>query len=107
MISRKTQRMLEDVFENKRLFDDLPRTRKRIVAWGAGSTPSAFAHDGAVVSERELLSRILFQSPLDEPVSTVHPDWVVFGGGPLSGSIVEHESFPIGCRLVRRAEIRQ
>ena len=89
VIGRRTQSVLEDVFENKHLFDGLPQVRKRIVAWGAGSTPSVFAHDAAVVSERELLSRVLSQSPLDEPVSTIHPDWVVFGGGRLSGSTVE------------------
>src|SRR5215831_5661125 len=90
LIGRRTQLVLEDIFEDKSLFADLPQIRKRIVAWGAGSTPSVFEHDAAVVSERALLNRILPQPPLEEQTA-VHADWVVFGGGPLSGLIVEHE----------------
>jgi len=91
MIGRRTQSILEDIFENKSLFDDLPQIRKRIVSWGVESTPSVFAHDAAVVSERDLLSRILSQSPLEEQISAAHADWVIFAGGFFSGPIIEHE----------------
>jgi hypothetical protein len=96
MIGKRTQGILEDIFENKNLFDDLPRIRKRVVAWGVDSTPSVFAHDATVLSERALLNRILPKSPLEEQTSAARTDWVVFGARPFSGSIVEHE---FGSRL--------
>src|SRR5258708_32014053 len=57
MLSTATQSLLTDVFRGAGLLRDLPRIRRRVVAWGAKPALS-LPHSAVVVSEHEMLARL-------------------------------------------------
>lgn len=58
LLSRQTQSLLQDIFDDAALFEGASRIRRRIVRWGQGDSVVELPHDGAVVSEVELLNRL-------------------------------------------------
>ncbi len=56
MLGDQALALIRDIFDQPGLFADLPRIRKRVVAWGPGAKPVALEHSAVVVSE-ELLSQ--------------------------------------------------
>jgi hypothetical protein len=77
--------LIRDVFDQPNLFADLPRIRKRIVAWGLGAKPVALDHSAVVVSEELLLERI---RPVLAPNGV--SDWTILGAPPLPSPVVQH-----------------
>jgi hypothetical protein len=77
--------LIRDIFDQPGLFADLPRIRKRIVAWGPGAKPVALEHSAVVVSEELLLHGI---RPVLPPNG--HSDWTIFAARPLPAPAVEH-----------------
>ena len=68
MMGEITQKLLMDVFETQDLFADVPRIRRRIVAWGADSRPITLPHSAVVMSEQVLLTRMTVTVEWTEPI---------------------------------------
>jgi hypothetical protein len=85
MIGEAAQRLIVDIFEQDKLFRELPRIEKRIVAWGPGAKPVALDHSAVLVSEELLLDRLDAVSS-----GTGEPEWSVYSAAPLPGSSEEH-----------------
>ena len=78
--------LIRDIFDRPSLFDDAPRVRKRVVAWGTGAEPIAVEHSAVVVSEEALLDGIrpeLAEAGRDW-------GWTIFAARPLPVPVVEH-----------------
>jgi hypothetical protein len=102
MMGDATQKLLQDVFENRSLFEGLTRIRKRYVAWGIDSETIALPHSAIVVSENELLTRIRHGLGSTESSEFQTPEWTVFASPPLRPSAVEH---PFGSRMAAACEV--
>lgn len=85
MLSEAAQALLRDIFQKDHLFRDQPRIRRRIVAWGNNAAPVELDHSAAVVSEEELLSRLVI-----EESAICDPDWTICAAPPLPPSALEH-----------------
>ena len=59
MLSEHALLLIRDVFDQPRLFEDLPRIKKRIVSWGQGNAPVEVDNSAVVVSEEALLNGVL------------------------------------------------
>src|ERR1700733_3971849 len=72
LMGEATQSLLIDLFMDQKLFQGLPRIRKRVVAWGPGSQPTVVPHSALVISEHDLLERLWsrVQKPSEEPRDT-------------------------------------
>jgi hypothetical protein len=57
LVSESTQNLLADTFRSRKIFEGLPRIRKRIVAWSEGES-IVLPHSAIVVSEQTLLDRL-------------------------------------------------
>jgi hypothetical protein len=57
LVSESTQNLLADIFRSRKIFEGLPRIRKRIVAWGEGES-FVLPHSAIVASEQLLLDRL-------------------------------------------------
>lgn len=95
MLGERTQRLLEDVFSRRDLFQGLPQVRKRVVLWGEGPQALALPHSAAVVSERELLDRIhrhvpAVQRERHSNAQTLSAQWTIHAARPLPPSVLEH-----------------
>jgi hypothetical protein len=68
LLGEATQSLLTDLFVDKDLFAELPRIRKRVVAWGPGAHPIVLPHSAVVISEHDLLQRLWarVQTPIEE-----------------------------------------
>ncbi len=76
--------LIRDIFDQPGLFADLPRIRKRIVAWGPEAKPVALEHSAVLVSEELLLQGI---RPALRPNSD--SDWTIFAARPLPAPVIE------------------
>src|SRR6202522_3788563 len=85
MLGEAAQRLICDIFQQDRLFRDLPRIDKRIVAWGPGQTPVGVDHSAVVVSEESLLNSL-------GPVTgrNIEAEWTVCAAPPLPAPVAEH-----------------
>ncbi len=85
MLGDQALALVRDIFGQPALFADLPRIRKRIVAWGTGARPVALEHSAVVVSEELLLESI-------RPVLPPNGDsgWTIFAAPPLPSAAVQH-----------------
>jgi hypothetical protein len=72
LMGEATQSLLIDLFMDQKLFQGLPRIRKRVVAWGPGSQAIVLPHSALVISEHDLLERLWsrVQKPSEEPGDT-------------------------------------
>jgi hypothetical protein len=77
--------LLRDIFDQPALFADLPRIRKRVVAWGPDAKPVAVEHSAVVVSED-----LLLESTRPAHFAQADPGWTIFAARPLPSPAVEH-----------------
>jgi hypothetical protein len=101
MLSETTQKLLQDVFGKRHLFEGLPRIRARVVAWGANAEPLVLPHSAVVVSEQVLLDRIQPQAP-DEVVWEGDADWTILAARPLQTFSVERQ---FGSRIATASSV--
>ena len=85
--------LIRDIFDRPGLFADLPRIRKRVVAWGPGAAPIVVQHSAVVVSEEALLDAI--RPPLNQ-VGDLETQWTILAARPLPSPAIEHS---FGTRL--------
>lgn len=85
MLSEAAQELIRDIFHRDHLFRDLPRIRKRIVAWGPKATPVALDHSAVIVSEEALLSSLGVEGK-----AAGHADWTICAAPPLPAPTTEH-----------------
>jgi hypothetical protein len=85
MLSEAAQELIRDIFQNNDLFRDLPRIRKRVVAWGPEAAPVELDHSAVVVSEEDLLSGLGFEESPD-----TEADWTICAAPPVPASTTEH-----------------
>ena len=87
LLSEPAQKLIRSVFGLERSFDDLPRIRRRIVAWGAKSDAVAVDHCAVAISEEALLHRLggAFLPPLESS-----PTWTICAAKPLPVESREH-----------------
>src|SRR3954453_12852426 len=83
MLSDSTRLLLEDAFEDRTIFDGLPRIRQRIVSWGSFREPVLLPHTGIVVSESALLER-LWQKADFGASSAESSEWEIRCSGKVS-----------------------
>ena len=94
--------LIQDIFEQKHLFRDLPRIEKRVVAWGPEAVPVALDHSAVVVSEQFLLDSLWPGLELDSEPADTEAAWTVFASRPLPAEAVEHR---FGSRHARAAPV--
>ena len=80
--------LIRDIFDRPGLFADLPRIRKRVVAWGPGAAPIVVQHSAVVVSEEALLDAI--RPPLNQAGDLETP---VDYPGRSASSFPSHRTF--------------
>ena len=80
--------LIRDIFDQPALFDDLPRIRKRVVAWGPGAKPIEVEHSAVVVSEALLLASIRPQ--VRDQLEGGAAPWAIFAAPPLPSAVVQH-----------------
>jgi hypothetical protein len=95
MLSDSTRLLLEDAFEDRTIFDGLPRIRQRIVAWGSFREPVVLPHTGIVVSESALLERLWQKADFDAS-SAEASEWEIRCSGNASA---EGERRRFGSRV--------
>src|SRR5579863_8404443 len=90
MLSEHALALIRDVFNNPGLFQNEPRIRKRVVAWGHNSKPAQLDHSAVVASEELLLENLRPNlTHHDEPGSPA-PAWTIFASRPLPTPATEH-----------------
>jgi hypothetical protein len=99
MLSEAAQGLIRDIFQRADLFRDLPRIRKRVVAWGPDATPVELAHSAVIVSEEALLSSLGVKEDLPGDA-----EWTIYAASPLPVATIEHRfgdrmATPIPVRL--------
>jgi len=93
--------LIRDIFQRSDLFQDAPKIRKRMVAWGPNSNVLAVDHSAVVVSEELLLKELSPKLTLKD--SNTAPDWTIFASRPLPAPVEEH---PFGSRMASAAAVR-
>src|SRR5580700_1922171 len=88
MLSEPAQALIREVFGREHLFRDLPRIRKRIVAWGRSASPVELDHSAVVVSEELLLNSLGPAQPHEEAGADI--GWTIFASMPLPVAAAEH-----------------
>lgn len=88
MLSEAAQALIREAFGLDGLFRDLPRIRRRIVAWGPCASPVELDHSAVVVSE-ELLLESLGPPPPNTAAGTDF-DWTICASRPLPVRAAEH-----------------
>jgi hypothetical protein len=87
LLGEQALALIRDIFEQPGLFSNLPRVRKRIVAWGPGAKPVAIEHSAVVVSEEVLLNAI---QPVLISTGSQEAHWTIYSAPPLPAPVVEH-----------------
>jgi hypothetical protein len=83
--------LLRDVFDQPSLFADLPRIRKRIVAWGLQAKPVEVEHSAVVISEDALLDAVRPSFPPETKQDTAQEaSWTIYAARPLPHAVAEH-----------------
>ncbi len=87
LLGEQALALIRDIFDQPGLFADLPRIRKRIVAWGPSAKPGTVEHSAIVVSEESLLDAI---RPDLVPLGSQEVHWTIVAARPLPAPSVEH-----------------
>jgi hypothetical protein len=80
--------LIRDIFDQPALFDNLPRIRRRVVAWGPGAKPIDVEHSAVVVSEALLLESI--RPRHSDQTETKASCWEIYAAPPLPSAVVQH-----------------
>ena len=99
MLSAPAQALIQDVF-GREMFGDLPRIRKRIVAWGRGASPVELDHSAVVISEELLLDSLA--PGLPHAAAGAESGWTVFASQPLPAAAATHR---FGSRMASAAAV--
>ncbi|MGA2214326.1 MAG: hypothetical protein ABSH31_13715 [Bryobacteraceae bacterium] len=91
--------LIRDIFDQPGLFADLPRIRKRVVAWGSSARPIAVEHSAVTVSEEALLDAI---RPGLNPAGGQQAPWTIFAARPVPAPVIEHR---FGSRMATAAAV--
>jgi hypothetical protein len=108
MLSEPAQALIREIFGRENLFRDLPRIRKRIVAWGRSAGAVELEHSGVVVSEQLLLDSLGTALPDAAAGVDIEVDigsdigWTVFASMPLPAAAVEHR---FGSRIATAVQV--
>jgi len=108
MLSEPAQALIREIFGREHLFRDLPRIRKRIVAWGRSANPVELEHSAVVVSEELLLNSLGPAPPSVDINVDINVDikldigWTVFASMPLPVAPVEHR---FGSRIASAMQV--
>ena len=100
MLSEPAQALIREIFDREHLFRDLPRIRKRIVAWGRSANPVELEHSAVVVSEKLLLDSLAPTPP--NAAAGADAGWTVFASMPLPVAPVEHR---FGSRIASAMQV--
>jgi hypothetical protein len=87
MLSDNALSLIRDVFAMPALFADLPRIRRRVVAWGENAEPVTVPHSGVVVSETMLLESLAAGET--ESTSGGAADFSIYTSRPLPSSVTQ------------------
>jgi hypothetical protein len=102
LISDGTQALLREIFHNEKLFEGLPRIRKRVVAWN-GAKEETFPHSAVIVGEQAIGERL--QAPV--PASTSdRPDEAAWNIFTSKGSDELATEMRFGSRMAGVMEVR-
>ncbi len=96
LIGDPTQALLAELAGNPTLFQNLPRIRKRVVAWG--SEVREFDHSAAIVNEPALLDDLWSRTAFEETGGEA--DWNIFASLPIPA---KEQGF--GTRTANLAEV--
>jgi len=113
MLSEPAQALIREIFGREHLFRDLPRIRKRIVAWGRDASPVELDHSAVVVSEELLLHSLGPALPnAAAGVGIINVDinvdinedinWTIFASTPLPVAAAEHR---FGSRIASAMQV--
>jgi hypothetical protein len=86
LLGEQALALIRDIFDQPALFDDSPRIRKRVVAWGPAAEPIEVEHSAVVLSEAILLDAI---RPSLLPAGSSDA-WTIFATRPLPNPSVDH-----------------
>ncbi len=102
LVSPGTQRLLDDVFGNPSLLDDLPVISRRVVLWGQQPEPITLPHSGIAVSEAALLQRLWNCLDMVDGQSIDNPDWQLISRKQESTSSEEQK---FGSRVATAVQV--
>ena len=103
MLGQTTQKIFEDIFERRDLFEGGHRIHRRVVAWAAGREPIAVPHSAVVLSEQALLDRIeLRPAPSIEEVPG-ELEWRIFTSHSSAAASAEHH---FGSRMAGASPVQ-
>jgi hypothetical protein len=97
--------LIRDIFDQPALFSDLPRIRKRVVAWGPDAPPLTVEHSAVVVSEEALLDGIrpvLTTEHAAAGNATEETDWAIFAARPLPAPTTDYS---FGTRMASAVRV--
>ena len=100
MLSGPSLALLHDVFGDLSCLADLPRIRRRVVAWGADAEPVTVPHSAIVSSEATLLG--LFAHKQNSHAKS-GPGWSIVAAPPFA---TETQTHPFGDRYASVASVR-
>jgi hypothetical protein len=90
LLSPAALTLIRDIFEQPGLFRDIPRIRRRVVAWGAESVPMSLDHFACVISEELLLQQIRASVPVEQAPENTGADWLIVASSPLPDECTEN-----------------
>jgi len=77
LISDGTQALLREIFQNEKLFEGLPKIRKRVVAWN-GAKAETFPHSAVIVGEQAIGERLQAPVPASTSDRPDEAEWNIF-----------------------------
>jgi hypothetical protein len=98
LLGEQSLALIRDIFDQPGLFADLPRIRKRVVAWGPGAKPIQVEHSAVVVSEE-----LLLESIRPALIPNGDSDWTIYAAPPLPSAAVQHH---FGSRTASAAPVK-
>lgn len=104
LLSRSTQKLLEDIFQAKDLFAGFPEIRTRRVAW-SDRDPVALPHFGVVASEQLLLERLWARIDGVRQHRTHRPDYTIITARDV-GILPAEKHFGTRQARVRDVELK-
>lgn len=101
LISVGTQTLLREIFQNEKLFEGLPKIRKRVVAWN-GAEAETFPHSAVIVRERVMYECLRACLPASCGDASNEAGWNIF---TAKGSEQLAPELRFGSRMASVAEV--